>query len=120
MEKARSNETRLVYELFVRTSPEKLWRALTDGEVTSRYFFGTKVQSTFEAGAPILFTIPAGTPAVSGKVVEATKGKHLTHTWKIEYDPSLGDELSTVTYLIEPRGSASKLTVTHDVASAPK
>ncbi len=120
MENTKSNESRLVYELFVRTSPDKLWQALTDGEMTPRYFFGTRVRSTFQAGAPIVYEGPDGAPAVTGKVVEATKEKRLTHTWKTEYDPSLSDELSTVTYLIEPRGKASKLTVTHDVTSAPK
>jgi uncharacterized protein YndB with AHSA1/START domain len=120
MENTKSNESRLVYELFLRASPDKLWQALTDGEITSRYFFGTRVKSSFQAGAPIVFELPDGAPAVSGKVVESTQGQRLTHTWKIEYDPAFADEVSTVTYMIEPRGTASKLTVTHDVSSAPK
>jgi uncharacterized protein YndB with AHSA1/START domain len=120
METTKSNESRLVYELFLRTSPEKLWQALTDGDMTPNYFFGTRVKSSFQPGAPIVFEMPDGAPAVSGKIVEATTGQRLTHTWKTEYDPALRDELSTVTYVIEPRGTASKLTVTHDVSSAPK
>jgi uncharacterized protein YndB with AHSA1/START domain len=120
MTNEKSNESRLVYELFLRASPERLWQALTDEDTTSRYFFGTRVKSSFQAGSPLVFEGPGGAPAVSGKVIEATKNQRLTHTWKIEYDPALGDELSTVTYLIEPRGTVSKLTLIHDVSSAPK
>src|SRR2546430_5403910 len=42
-------ETQL-YELFIRTTPEKLWQALTDGEVTRKYFFGETVRSDWKAG----------------------------------------------------------------------
>jgi uncharacterized protein YndB with AHSA1/START domain len=120
METQKSNESRLVYELFIRTTPEKVWQALTDADVTSRYFFGTRVRSSLERGSPFDYLMPDESLASSGTVVEVVPGKRLVHTWKIEYDPNLSDELSTITWLIEPRGAASKVTVMHDVAKAPK
>jgi uncharacterized protein YndB with AHSA1/START domain len=49
-----------VYEIYIRTTPEKLWAALTDGEQTLRYFFGTRVESTWRPAAPIAFHDPKG------------------------------------------------------------
>jgi uncharacterized protein YndB with AHSA1/START domain len=62
MKNERSHESRLVYELFLRASPDKVWQALTDGDTTSRYFFGTRVKSSFQAGAPLVFEGPGVRP----------------------------------------------------------
>ena len=45
---------RHVYEIYVRTTPEALWDALTDPDLSARYFFGTRVESTWKVGAPVL------------------------------------------------------------------
>lgn len=111
---------RQVHELFMRTSPEQLWAALTHGELTPHYFFGTVVQSTFERGAPIRFDLPDGSPAVEGVVLECERGRLLVHTWKILYDASLQDETSTVKWQVEPHGTACRVVVIHDFTRAPK
>lgn len=109
-----------VYELFIRTTPEKLWRALTDGAVTAQYFFGTSVASKLEKGAPITWTFPDGSVAVDGVVSGVESPRRLAHTWVTRYDPALSDECSDVVWSIEPRGEVVKLVVEHELSSAPK
>jgi hypothetical protein len=81
-----------VYELFIRTTPEKLWQALTDRQVTKKYFFGEEIHSDWKPGSEWYSTSPEGRRDVDGKVLEC--------------DP--------------PRGEMCKLSVTHDVTDAPK
>ena len=109
-----------VYSLFIRTTPEKLWQALTDSEVTKKYFFGESIRSDWRAGSEWHSTGPSGSRDVEGKVLECDPPRRLVLTWRVLYDPDLSEELSRVTYLIEPRAEMCKLTVTHDVSDAPK
>jgi uncharacterized protein YndB with AHSA1/START domain len=111
---------RQVYEMFIRTSAERLWQSLTDGEITPNYFFGTVVKSTFQKGAPIHYVMPDGTPTVDGVVLDCEPQKRLVHTWKIRYDEALSDETSTVEWQIEERGHACRIVAIHDFAGAPK
>src|SRR5712671_3975596 len=109
-----------VYEVFIRTTPQKLWQALTDGEVTKRYFFGETLHSDWKAGSAWHSTGPQGSRDVEGKVVESDAPRRLVVTWRVLYDPELSGELSRVTYLIEKRGDVCKLGVTHELSDAPK
>jgi uncharacterized protein YndB with AHSA1/START domain len=109
-----------VYELFIRTTPEKLWQALTDGAVTKKYFFGEEIHSDWKPGSEWYSTSPEGRRDVEGKVLECDPQRRLVITWHILYDPELSKEVSRVTYLIDRRGEMCKLSVTHDVADAPK
>jgi DNA-binding transcriptional ArsR family regulator len=109
-----------VYELFIRTTPEKLWQALTDGEVTKKYFFNEEIHSDWERGSEWYSTSAEGRRDVDGKVLECDPPRRLVVTWHVLYDPALSSEVSRVTYLIEKRGEMCKLSVTHDLADAPK
>ena len=109
-----------VYQVFIRTTPQKLWQALTEGEVTKRYFFGETVHSDWKAGSEWHSTGPEGSRDVEGKVVESDPPRRLVMTWRALYDPELSSESSRVTYLIEKRGEVCKLAVTHELADAPK
>jgi len=122
--KSRLEETEMaetqVYEVFIRTTPQKLWQALTDGEVTKRYFFGETVHSDWKAGSAWHSSGPEGNRDVEGKVIESDPPRRLVMTWRALYDPDLSSESSRVTYLIEKRGDVCKLAVTHELADAPK
>jgi uncharacterized protein YndB with AHSA1/START domain len=109
----------LVYELFIRTTPERLWTAITDGSYTKDYFFGTAVQSQLRQGGPIKYMMGEERLAVEGEILEIDAPRLLIHTWKICYNEQLSGETSRVTWLIEARGEATKLTVIHDVHDAP-
>jgi uncharacterized protein YndB with AHSA1/START domain len=108
-----------VYELFIRTTPGKLWRALTDGEVTKKYFFGETVHSDWKPGSQWHSIGPGGARDVEGQVLESDAPRRLVMTWRVLWDKELSGELSRVTYLIEKRGEVCKLSVTHDVSEAP-
>jgi DNA-binding transcriptional ArsR family regulator/uncharacterized protein YndB with AHSA1/START domain len=104
-----------VYEVYIRSTPEKIWQALTDGTMTRQFFYGTTVESTFQAGAPLTYRGSEGKVMVEGKVIEADPPRRLSQTWRAVYDPETAKERpSRVTWLIEPLGETCKLTVTHD------
>ncbi len=107
------------YEVFIRTTPEQVWKALTDGQLTAQYFFGTVVKTTLAPGSAIRYDLPDGTPMVDGVIQESSAPGKLVHTWTARYDPSLAGEVSTVTWLIEKRGDSAKLTAIHELEKAP-
>jgi uncharacterized protein YndB with AHSA1/START domain len=114
------NQNQLVYEVFIRTTPERLWNALVDPAMTQKYFFGTLVRTTQKPGEAIVYEFPDGKRAVSGVIVEADPPRKLVHTWTFEYDEAMAKEKSRVTWLIEKRGDVCKLTAIHDAPEAPK
>jgi uncharacterized protein YndB with AHSA1/START domain len=113
-----------VYSVFVRATPEQVWDAITKPEFTTRYFHGTRIESTFEPGAPYLSLAGDGDQTlVDGEVLESDPPRLLKHTWRALYDPETASEpFSRVTWEIEPQeGGVTKLTVVHDeLEAAPK
>jgi uncharacterized protein YndB with AHSA1/START domain len=113
-----------VYSVFVRTTPEQLWAAITKPEFTTKYFYGSIIESTFEPGAPYNgWSGDRSQQYVEGEVVEATPPSKLVTTWRALYDPETAAEpLSRVTWEIEPAGEGVvKLTVVHDeLEASPK
>ena len=111
-----------VYSVFIRATPEQVWDAITKPEFTTRYFHGTKIESTFEPGTPYL-SVAGSDTVVDGEILESDPPKTLKHTWRALYDPGMAEEQhSRVTWEIEPQdGGVTKLTVTHDqLEAAPK
>jgi uncharacterized protein YndB with AHSA1/START domain len=107
-------------DLVIHSAPEKVWDALTKGEMTKQYFFGETIVSDWKKGSPWHSLGTSGTRDVEGVVVEAEAPRRLVVTWRVLYDPELNDERSNVTYEIERRGAISKLTVVHELGGAPK
>lgn len=113
------SEGKLVYELFIRTTPEQLWRGITDPEFTRQYFHGSAITTPLKKGGPYRSETADGTLLVDGKFLEYDPPRKLVHTWRVHWDPELSHELSTVTYEIEQKGENCKLMVTHEVQDAP-
>jgi uncharacterized protein YndB with AHSA1/START domain len=113
-----------VYSVFIRATPEQVWDAITKPEFTTRYFHGTRIESTFEPGAPYLSLAGDGDETlVDGEVLESDPPRMLKHTWRALYDPETASEpFSRVAWEIEPQeGGVTKLTVVHDqLEAAPK
>jgi uncharacterized protein YndB with AHSA1/START domain len=119
-----TEQTTQVYSVFIRATPEQVWDAITKPEFTTRYFHGTRIESTFEPGAPYLSLAGDGDQTlVDGEVLESDPPRMLRHTWRALYDPETASEpFSRVTWEIEPQeGGVTKLTVVHDqLEAAPK
>lgn len=111
--------THQVYELFIRATPERVWRAITDGSETTKYFFGTALSSSFETGAAFRYSFPDEVDAVSGQILEIEPGKRLVTSWAIHYDPSCKGENSRVTWALEAKRGNTRLTLTHECEGAP-
>jgi len=111
-----------VYAVFIRATPEQVWDAITKPEFTTKYFHGTKIESTFEPGTPYL-SVAGSDTVVDGEILESDPPRTLKHTWRALWDPETAAEPhSRVTWEIEPQeGGVTKLTVTHDqLEAAPK
>ncbi|NWG22226.1 MAG: metalloregulator ArsR/SmtB family transcription factor [Chloroflexi bacterium] len=105
---------RHVFVVFIRTTPERLWQALTDGTFTEQYYFGSRVESSWERGAAYRYPNPAGGLFVEGNVLESDPPRRLVMTFRPVW--LAGDDampLSTVTWEIESEGSVCKLTLIH-------
>ena len=102
-----------VYEILIRTTPERLWAALTDPEQSRLYYFGTRVESTWEAGAPYRYAYPDGTTMIDGEVLESGPPRRLVTSFVHRFGPVAEPRPSTVVFEIEPLGSACKLTLHH-------
>jgi uncharacterized protein YndB with AHSA1/START domain len=107
----------LVYAIYIKTTPEKVWQALTTGEVSAMYFFGNSVEVDERVGGAYVVRTPDGELHISGEVIECERPRKLTVTFNVNW-PALIEKLgpTLVSYEIEPAGDAVKLTLTesHD------
>ena len=115
LEEDPMNSLKHVYEVYIKTTPDRLWKALTDPTLTNQYFYDSSVRSDWKVGSTIEHIMPDGSVALSGKILEATPPRKLVHTFLIGYDEKAKhDRPSRVTWEIVPRGEVCLLTVTHD------
>ena len=109
-------DSRFVYVTYIRTTPEKLWRALIDPEFTRKYWCDTRQESDWKPGSTWKIVAPDGMIADAGEVVEFVPYQRLVIKWQNQFKPELRAEgPSLLTYLLEPAGSSVKLTVIHEM-----
>jgi uncharacterized protein YndB with AHSA1/START domain len=101
-----------VYEAMVASSPEKVWKALTDGEQTQQYYFGTRVESDWTVGSSFRYYNPDNSLSSEGVIVEIEPQALLKTTWKPVWLES-GGESSTVSWEIQSLGSSTLVKLTH-------
>ncbi|MGF6311579.1 uncharacterized protein YndB with AHSA1/START domain [Bradyrhizobium sp. i1.8.4] len=102
-----------VYVTYIETTAEKLWHALTDRDFTERFWFGYRVSSDWKVGSPFHFT-KDGSRSVQGEVLIADPPNRLAYSWDVVKQGVEREQVSRVTFDVEPFGSVVKLTVTHD------
>jgi uncharacterized protein YndB with AHSA1/START domain len=107
----------IVYSIYIASTPEKVWQALTSAEFSRKYFFGNAVEVDLRVGGAYVVRTPDGALHISGEVIECDPPKKLTVTFNVNW-PALVEKLgpTLVTYEIEPAGEAVKLTMlqSHD------
>jgi uncharacterized protein YndB with AHSA1/START domain len=107
-------ESEFVYVTYIRTTPEKLWRALTEPEFTRKFWVATVQECDWKVGSPWKLVVPDGRVADAGEVIEIDPPRKLVLTWQNHLFPELTAEgFSRMTYDLVPMGSSVKLTVTH-------
>src|SRR6478752_3823814 len=99
-----------VYTIYIASTPEKVWEALTSAEFSQKYFFGNSVEIEQRVGGAYVVRTPDGALHISGEVVECDPPKRLTFTFNVNW-PALIDRLgpTLVSYEIEQAGGAVKL-----------
>jgi uncharacterized protein YndB with AHSA1/START domain len=110
-----------VYEVYIRTTPERLWEAITSPEYTTRFFYGGKYESTWERDSPYRTILEDKTVPFIGTVLEYDPPRRLAYTFHYVGDPMTKlEQPSRVTWEIAPVPGRDfcKLTLLHD-AFAP-
>jgi uncharacterized protein YndB with AHSA1/START domain len=105
-----------VFEIYIRTTPERLWHAITDSEVRSRYQFGARVESDWTSGSAYRVQHGAAPGVlIEGENLEVDPPHRLVQTYHAVWDDDIAAEgTSRVTWEIEAVGDSCRLTVTHD------
>jgi uncharacterized protein YndB with AHSA1/START domain len=105
-----------VYEIYIKTTPERLWQAITDDDMRRRYWFGVGVLSDWTPGSAYkaVHTLSPN-PIHEGQNLEVDPPRRLVQSFRALWSDEVKDEgNSRVTWEIEPVGDSCKLTVTHD------
>jgi len=102
----------LIYTTYIRTTPEKLWNAITNPEFARQYWGGNENVSDWKPGSKWMHVTGDNERAirVTGKVVESVPMKRLVLTWA---DPANEADVSRVTFEIEPCDDTVRLDVIH-------
>jgi uncharacterized protein YndB with AHSA1/START domain len=105
-----------VYVTYIRTTPDRLWSALTDAEFMTQYWFGMHCDSQWTPGSAWRLVSPNGEVLDAGEIVEADPPRRLVIRWRHQNKAELkaeGDSLCTME--LEPNGPAVKLSITHTI-----
>ena len=109
-----------IFEIYIKTTPDRLWKAITDSELREKYAFGVTVKSDWKPGSSYKgiagdATVSPGTPIFEGENLEIDPPRKLVQSYRALWsDDVKGEGTSRVTWEIEPVGDSCRLTVTHD------
>jgi uncharacterized protein YndB with AHSA1/START domain len=114
------DDTVAVFEVFIKTTPERLWEAITDPDQRARYSFGVRTESDYSPGSAYKSGVPGVVDIAAGENVEVDPPRRLVQTFTALWSDEVKAEgESKVTWEIEPVGDDScRLTVTHDLVKA--
>ena len=105
------SKPKFVYVTYINTTPEKLWSALTSGEFTEQYWFGSRVQSEWAVGSPLTVATGVAEKDWLGEVLHADPPRLLAYNFRVRGGAG---HVSRVTFRLDPHGPVVKLTLTHD------
>jgi len=103
-----------VFEIYIKTTPERLWQAITDTDMRRKYTFGAIITSDWTAGSRYQGT-GRGKPIAEGENLEVDPPRRLVQSFRALWDDDVKSEgTSRVTWEIEPIGDSCRLVVIHD------
>jgi uncharacterized protein YndB with AHSA1/START domain len=112
-----------VYVIYIRTTPEKLWSALTDPQTIKKYWFGITAECDWKPGSSWAIKFEDGRTADAGEILEAVPPRRLVIRWRNEWKPELKAEgysrctmeIEMADYYPDRGGRAVKLTIHHEM-----
>jgi uncharacterized protein YndB with AHSA1/START domain len=109
-----------VYEIYIKTTPERLWEAITDPALRAKYSFGVATYSDWKTGSRYQArttdaAVMTDIDIADGEILEVNPPRRLVQTFRALWsDAAKAEGYSRVTWEIEPVGDSCRLTVTHD------
>jgi uncharacterized protein YndB with AHSA1/START domain len=107
--------TMTVFEIYIKTTPERLWEAITSEEMRKKYSFGVGTKSDWTQGSEYSSAVPGAIEIASGENLEVDPPRRLVQSFNALWSDEVKSEgTSRVTWEIEPVGTSCRLRVTHD------
>ena len=107
--------TMTVFEIYIKTTPERLWEAITSEEMRARYSFGVGTASEWTQGSEYKSAVPGVIDIASGENFEVDPPRRLVQSFNALWSDQVKSEgASRVIWEIEPVGTSCRLRVTHD------
>ena len=107
--------TMTVFEIYIKTTPERLWEAITSEQMRKRYSFGVGTVSDWSQGSGYKASVPGVVDIASGENLEVDPPRRLVQSFNALWSEEVKSEgTSRVTWEIEPVGTSCRLRVTHD------
>jgi uncharacterized protein YndB with AHSA1/START domain/DNA-binding transcriptional ArsR family regulator len=104
-----------VFEIYIKTTPERLWEAITDPELRAKYSFGVETHSDWTAGSTYTAAVPGVIDIAAGQNLEVDPPRRLVQSFNALWsDDVKAAGTSRVTWEIFPVGDSCQLTVIHD------
>ena len=114
-----NEKSSFVYVIYIRTTPEELWSALTTSEFMKKCWFGMNFETDWKAGSPWKLIFPDGRIADTGEIVELDRPRRIALKWRNEFRPELTAEgYARCSIELEPQNGAVKLTISHTIERA--
>ena len=108
--------SKFVYVTYIRTSPQKLWDALTKPEFQKQYWYGMHQDCDWKPGSSWAMKFSDGRTADAGEILEVDPPRRAVIRWRNEFRPELTVEgFSQCIYEIEPDGDICRLTISHEI-----
>lgn len=106
---------RLIYQIIIKASQERVWEAITKPEFTSHYYYGSTLTTDLTVGSPFTYHMPNGSPIIEGQVVVSEPPNRLVHSYHSLWSPMNEDAPTRVTWELESMpGGVTKVTVLHE------
>jgi len=113
------NKSEFVYVIYIRTTPERLWSALTNPDFMKQYWFGMHFETDWKTGSHWQMVFPDGRVADTGEIVEIDPRRRLVLKWRNEFRAELKSEgYARCTIELEPIAETVKLSITHAIDHA--
>jgi uncharacterized protein YndB with AHSA1/START domain len=107
--------TMTVFEIYIKTTPERLWEAITDPEMRAKYSFGVRTDSDWTEGSSYTSSVPGVVDIAQGENLEVDPPRRLVQSFNALWSDDVKSVgTSRVTWEIEPVGDSCQLTVVHD------